>query len=61
VGEIARRLGQPIHRIEYVIRSRNIKPESRAGSSRVFSEATVNRIASELHRIETDRGGGDVY
>jgi hypothetical protein len=31
IGEIARRLGQALHRIEYVIRSRNIQPTSWAG------------------------------
>ena len=31
VGEIARRLGQEVHRIEYVIRSRNIRPVGWAG------------------------------
>ena len=56
VGEIARRLSEPIHRVEYVIRSRNIRPESRAGNCRVFSEAAVGRIASELKRIDAEKG-----
>jgi hypothetical protein len=58
IGEIARRLGQPVHRIAYVIRSRNIEPLATAGNSRVFSEASVEHIASELRRIESDRQGG---
>ncbi len=56
VGEIARRLGQEVHRIEYVIRSRNIRPVGWAGHARVFRDADLNRIASELRRIAEDRG-----
>ncbi len=57
IGEIARRLGQELHRIEYVIRSRNIQPASWAGHARVFREADLGRIASELRRIQTEREG----
>lgn len=59
VGEIARQLGEPLHRIEYVIRARRIRPESRAGNSRVFSDAAVNRIASEIRRIDAEKRGDD--
>jgi DNA-binding transcriptional MerR regulator len=55
VGVIAERLGRPIHAISYVIRSRGISPSGRAGNARVFSEAAIQRIASELRRIEKDR------
>jgi hypothetical protein len=60
VGEIARRLGEPVHRIEYIIRSRGLRPNSRAGNARVFSEADVRAIAVELARIGRRRpeGGG---
>lgn len=60
VGEIARRSRAPIHRVEYVIRSRRIQPAGRAGNCRVFSEAAVDRIASELRRIDAERGGDNV-
>jgi len=53
VGEIARRFGEPLHRIEYVIRSRGIKPLGRAGNARVFSELAVERIGEELRRIDS--------
>lgn len=56
VGEIARRLDQEIHRIEYVIRSRNIRPVGWAGHARVFRDADLDHIASELRRIAEDRG-----
>jgi hypothetical protein len=55
-GEIARRLGQPIHRIEYVIRARRLQPSGWAGNARVFCEEAVDQIAAELQRIqERDR------
>ena len=56
VGGIARRLGQEVHRIEYVIRSRNIRPVGWAGHARVFRDADLDRIASEIRRIAEDRG-----
>ena len=57
VGEIARRLGQPVHRIEYVIRSRRIRPEGRAGGLRVFSEQAVEQISSALAAIDGRKPG----
>ena len=57
VGEIARRTGNPVHRIEYVIRTRNIRPQSFAGHARVFSDADAELIKSELLRIEQEKGG----
>jgi hypothetical protein len=52
VGEIARRLGKSLHRIEYVVRSRNIHPTSWAGHVRIFAEADVAHIADELRLID---------
>jgi len=52
VGEIARRLGESLHRIEYVIRSRNIQPAGRAGHVRIFDELDVAQIADELRLID---------
>jgi len=57
IGEIARRLSVPTHRVEYIIASRGIRPTSRAGNARVFSEADVKFIASELRRIDAEREG----
>ena len=57
VGEIARRLGVPVHRIEYVIRSRDVRPVSRAGNARVFTDADITYIRSELRRIDEEREG----
>jgi hypothetical protein len=59
VGEIARRLAEPLHRIEYVIRSRSIQPASRAGNVRIFAEADVAFIADELRQIAARQQGVD--
>ena len=58
VGVIAERCRASVHQVEYVIRSRNIEPAGTAGNARVFTEADVQHIASELKRIESDRNGG---
>jgi DNA-binding transcriptional MerR regulator len=55
VGEISRRLGEPIHRVEYIIRARGIKASGRAGNSRIFTESDIARIADELSRIAKER------
>ena len=46
-GEIARRLAVPIHRINYVIRSRGIRPERRAGNARQGLLAAALAMALE--------------
>ena len=62
IGTIARRLGQPIHRIEYLIRARRIRPCGWAGNARVFPEEAIEVIAAELQRIasvkERDQADG---
>lgn len=55
VGEIARRVGQPRHRVEYLIRSRQIVPCGWAGHARIFQEADFDHVAAELQRIDRDR------
>lgn len=55
VSRIASRLGVDRHRVEYVIESRGIAPIGRAGIARVYSDVDVNRIVSEVQRIDTRR------
>lgn len=55
IGEIVRRLNVPTHRVEYIIRARNIKPCGWASNARVFDEAGVEAIAAELDRIEASK------
>lgn len=57
VGEVARRLNVPHHRIEYVLRSRpHIQPRARAGGARCFDDAAIAQIRHELNGIEARRG-----
>ncbi|MCA9125095.1 MAG: hypothetical protein KDB11_33195 [Planctomycetales bacterium] len=56
LGEISRRLDVPIHRVEYVIRTRHIEPTLIAGGRHFYSEASVQRIGSEIKRIDEERG-----
>jgi len=62
IGEIASRTNSPVHRVEYFIRSRKIKPIERAGNLRVFSETDFMRIRDELNLARThllkNRTGG---
>jgi hypothetical protein len=58
VGEIAKRLAEPLHRVEYVIRSRCIQPATRAGNVRIFTEPDVALIAHELRLIDARQKGG---
>ncbi len=60
VGEIARRLGEPVHRVEYIIRARGIRPSGRAGNCRVFTDADVAYMAAELRRIDAEKKGGQL-
>jgi hypothetical protein len=52
---IARRLDEPIHRIEHVIRSRGIEPIGKAGNLRVFDDHAIEVIAEILRDIDTKR------
>lgn len=55
VGEIARRLDTKVHRIEYIIRSRKIEATGWAGHARVFSQGSLEHIASKLSHMDVDR------
>lgn len=57
VGEIARLLDVPIHRIEYVLRTRSdIRPRAKAGGARCFDDEGIAQIREELHSIARRRG-----
>ena len=53
VGEIARRLGCPVHRIEYLIRSRGMRPSYRAGNARVFTQAQFEDMAGAISHVKS--------
>jgi hypothetical protein len=52
IGAIARELGEPIHRIQYAVKTRGIKPAAVAGHIRVFAPETVERVADILRDID---------
>lgn len=58
IGHIAARCGVPIHRVEYVVKTRDIRPACRAGLARIFDESAADRIESEIRRIEAGRSAG---
>lgn len=57
IGEIARRLNEPVHRVTHVVRSRHMKEAGRAGAYRVFTEADCEFIRATLARIDREREG----
>jgi hypothetical protein len=56
-GVIARHLRVPVHRVEYVIRSRQMKPHARAGILRIFTPDDMGVIASALGASPSDVQG----
>lgn len=57
LGEIARLLDRPIHCVDYVIRSRGVKPSLTAGGRNLYGKAAIERIAVELNQIEQRKRG----
>jgi len=56
-GVIAANLGEPLHRVLYVLRTRNhIKPAARAGRLRLYDREAVAMIRHELTAIDARRG-----
>lgn len=48
VGEIARRLDQPLHRIRYLIDARGVKPVAKAGHAWVYDQDALQRLGAEF-------------
>ena len=60
-GVLAEDLGQPLHRVLYVLRSRQqIRPTARAGRLRLFDREAVEAIRVELARMDARRGSKGV-
>jgi len=55
IGRLAAKLNRPVHRIEYLIRSRGIEPAALAGNVRLFSEAVLPILRRELNTVEARR------
>jgi hypothetical protein len=54
-GALARELDEPIHRIQYAVRTRGIEPEAVAGNLRIFPPEAVEQIAEILHGIDSQQ------
>ncbi len=50
VGDVAEQLGIPVYRIQYLLRTRNIKPIQRAGILRLFTNDQLDLIREELQQ-----------
>ena len=58
ISVMAAELGQPVERVDYVIRTRGIREIARAGQTRLFSADEVARVRHELNAIDARREGG---
>lgn len=59
VGVLAQKLGQPIHRIQYLLRTRkHIAPVAVAGRSRLYPEKTIAQLRHELNAIDARASHG---
>lgn len=50
-GEIAQRLGVPLHKVTYVLRARQIQPLAYAGTLRLFDQEGMTAIEGALAEI----------
>lgn len=56
IGEVARRLNVPVHRIQYILRTRqHLSQSARAGIIRCFDEQAIAAIQTELTLIASRR------
>ena len=46
--EIARTIGQPFHKVAYVLDSRQIEPLRRVGIVRLYSPAIISMVQEEI-------------
>lgn len=60
LGQLAERLGVPVHRLKYAIEQHGIHPAMRVGILRVWSEDEVPRMRGALARVAKNRRGSDV-
>lgn len=53
VGDIARRIDQPMHRVAYIVRERRIEPLLACGGRYFYDEAEVQHVQQELNAIDS--------
>lgn len=60
IGEVANILNAPLHRIEYIVRTRpHVKPRAIAAGARCFDDRAIALIRHELNAIDARRAGGE--
>ena len=58
-GLIAEELGEPLHRVLHVLRTRpHIRPFARAGLLRLYQHSIIAAVRHELNAIDARRAGG---
>lgn len=58
-GRLAAELGEPLHRIQYVLSTRrHIRPAARAGQLRLYQTHALGFIRRELRSIDARRAKG---
>lgn len=55
VGEVAARLGVPLHRVDYAVRSRGIAPTVTAGGRRLYGDDAIEVITRVIAQITERR------
>jgi hypothetical protein len=56
-GVIARELGEPLHRVQYILRTRAfIPPSARAGRLRLYDRQAVAMIRHALNAMDAKKG-----
>ena len=59
LGRIAEKLGVPVHRIQYILSTRqHIRPSACAGRFRLFDDDAMAQIRHELTAIDARTGRG---
>ncbi len=61
IGELAQRLGVPVHRVAYLIRARGIDHAADAAGARVFDADAERRLRYELNLVEARRHSGHAH
>ena len=56
LGRMAEEIGQPIHRVDYVVRTRGIPATAKAGRLRLYGRAAVAAVREEIHRMDRQQG-----
>lgn len=60
-GVMAADLGEPLHRILHVLRSRpHIRPAARAGTLRLYDRSAMAMVRHELSAVDARRGRCEV-